>query len=66
MYEVTKYEHPHIFVRSHRTHETYKLLVGSDGALAHDEPRSDLEDARRTAIFYLAGRARANAILKRT
>lgn len=66
MYEVTKYEHPYIFVRNRRTSETYKFLIGIDGVLTHSESRSDLGDARRTAIFYLAGRARANAVLIRT
>jgi hypothetical protein len=66
MYEVTKYEHPHILVRNRRTFETYEFLVGINGVLTPSESRSDLGDARRTAIFYLVGRARANAVLIRT
>jgi hypothetical protein len=66
MYEVTKYEHPHIFVKNRRTSKTFKFLIGGDGALTHRETRFDLGDARRTAIFFLVRRARANAALIRT
>ena len=66
MYEVTKYEHPHIFVRNRQTSETYKFLVWSDGVLTHGEASFDLGVARRTAISYLVRRARANAVLIRT
>ena len=53
MFEVAKYEPPHIFVRCRGTGETFKFLVGNDGALANDGPRFDQGDARRTAIAYL-------------
>jgi hypothetical protein len=66
MFEVMKYEHPHIFVRSRRTAETYKLLIGNDGVVGHDGERCDLGDARRTAIAFLAQRARAATVLART
>ena len=59
MFEVTGYEHPDIFVRSRRTGETYKFLVGNDGALVHDGVRFDQGDARRTAIEYLFQRGRS-------
>jgi hypothetical protein len=59
MFEVTEYEPPQIFVRSRRTGETYKFLVGDDGALVNDGARSDLGDARRSAIEYLFQRRRA-------
>jgi hypothetical protein len=39
MFEVRKYEPPHIFVTDRGTGETYKLFVGSDGALTRDEAR---------------------------
>jgi hypothetical protein len=61
MFEVTKYEFPHIFVTSRRTGETFKFLIGIDGALAHSEARFDQGDARRTAISYLAQKARVLA-----
>ncbi len=54
MFEVTRYEHPCILVRSRRTGETYKFLVGDDGALADDHMRTDLSAALRTAIAFLA------------
>jgi hypothetical protein len=65
MFEVTRYEPPHVFVTKRQTGETYKLLVGNDGAV-HDERLFDQGDARRAAINYLAQRARANAVLSKT
>ena len=53
MCEVTSYEHPLIFVMSRRTGETYRFLVGEDGALVNDGTRFDLGDPRRKAIEYL-------------
>jgi hypothetical protein len=60
-FEVVSHEHPNIFVVNRQTYETYRFTVGEDGALAHDEPRSDLGEARRTAIAFLArsGKKRA-------
>jgi hypothetical protein len=65
MFEVTRYEPPHVFVTKRQTGETYKLLVGNDGAV-NDETLFDQGDARRAAINYLAQRARANAVLSKT
>jgi hypothetical protein len=65
MFEVTRYEPPHVFVTKRQTGETYKLLVGNDGAL-NDETLFDQGDARRAAINYLAQRARTNAMLSKT
>jgi hypothetical protein len=59
MYEVTTYEPPYIFVRSRRTAETYRFVVGADGALEHDSARFDQADARSTAIAYLFERQAA-------
>jgi hypothetical protein len=53
MFEVTRYDHPHIFVTCRRTGETYRFLVGTDGELVHDGLRFDIGDARRKAIQYL-------------
>jgi hypothetical protein len=53
MFEVTSYEHPLIFVMNRRTGETYRFLVGEDGALVNDGTRFDLGDPRRKAIEYL-------------
>jgi hypothetical protein len=60
-----RYEPPQIFVTKRQTGETYKFLVGNDGAV-NDEIRLDQGDARRAAITYLAQRARANAVLSKT
>jgi hypothetical protein len=59
MFEVSQYEHPYIFVTTRRTGETYRFLVGDDGAVRHDQERFDEINARRAAIAYLAQRARA-------
>ena len=60
-FEVVCHEHPNIFVVNRQTYETYRFTVGDDGALAHDEPRSDLGEARRTAIAFLARSEKARA-----
>jgi hypothetical protein len=65
MFEVTRYEPPHVFVTKRQTGETYKFSVASDGAV-NDDALFDQGDARRTAIIYLAQRARANAVLSKT
>jgi hypothetical protein len=59
MFEVARYEHLDIFVRSRGTGETYKFLVRNDGALVSEGTRFDQGDARRTAIAYLFQRRRA-------
>lgn len=59
MFEVSGYEHPYIYVTCRRTAETYRFLVGNDGAVVHDGARFDQGDARRAAIAYLAQRTRA-------
>jgi hypothetical protein len=64
MFEVTRYEPPHVFVTKRQTGETYKFSVGSDGAV-NDETLFE-GDARRAAMAYLAQRARANAVLSKT
>lgn len=56
MFEVTKYDPPHIFVTSRRTGETYMFLVASDGAVSQDGERFDHGDPHRAAITYLAQR----------
>jgi hypothetical protein len=53
MFEVTSYEHPVILVMSRRTGETYRFLVGEDGALVNDGTRFELGDPRRKAAEYL-------------
>jgi hypothetical protein len=65
MFEVTRYVPPLVFVTKRQTGETYKFLVGIDGAV-NDEALFDQGDARRAAINYLAQRARANAVLSKT
>jgi hypothetical protein len=57
-FQVVRHEHPNIFVVNRQTYETYWFTVGDDGILGHDGLRSDLGEARRTAIAFLAQRDR--------
>src|SRR4051794_10294138 len=49
---IVRHEHPNIFVLNRQSYETYRFTVGDDGTLPHDEPQSDLGEARRTAIAF--------------
>jgi len=60
-FEVVCHKHPNIFVVNRQTYETYRFTVGADGALAHAEARSELYEARRTAIAFLARSQTARA-----
>lgn len=60
-FEVVRHEHPNILVVNRQTYETYRFTVGDDGALAHDGLRSDLREARRTAIAFLARNGQESA-----
>lgn len=60
-FEVVRHEHPNILVMNWQTYETYRFVVGDDGSLAQDGPRSDLYEARRTAVAFLARCANASA-----
>ena len=53
MFEVTRYEHPAIFVTSRRTGETFRFLVYDEGALVRGGTGIDECEARRAATFYL-------------
>ena len=52
MFEVTKYEHPEIFVTCRRTGETYKFAVDTIGTAYH-KPAGAMHEARRAALSYL-------------
>ena len=52
-FHVVRHEHPTIFVVNRQT-------FGDDVALARVGPPSDLGEARRTAIAFLAQREREN------
>jgi hypothetical protein len=60
-FHVVRHEHPTIFVVNRQTYETYRFTIGDDVALAHVGPSSDLAEARRTAIAFLAQRERENS-----
>jgi len=60
-FKVVRHEHPNILVVNRQTYETYRFTVGEDVASAQDGPRSDLREAHRTAMAFLARRERARA-----
>jgi hypothetical protein len=57
-FHVVRYEHSTIFVVNRQTYETYRFPIGDDLALGQVGPPSDLAEARRTAIAFLAQRER--------
>ena len=59
-FHVVRHEHSTIFVVNRQTYETYRFTIGDDVALARVGPPSDLAEARRTAIAFLAQRERKN------
>jgi len=59
-FHVVRHEHSTIFVVNRQTYETYRFTIGDDVALARVGPPSDLAEARRTAIAFLAQREREN------
>jgi hypothetical protein len=59
MFEVTRYDHPLLFVTCHQTGETYEFSIRSDGTLTHPEALQSQREARRVAGAWLAQRERA-------
>ena len=57
-FHVVRHEHPTIFVVNRQTYETYRSTIGHDVALVGVGLLSDLAEARRTAIAFLAQRER--------
>jgi hypothetical protein len=53
-FQVVRHEHPNILVVNRQTHETYRLTVGEDGLLVQDGAGSDLREARRAAMAFMA------------
>ena len=53
-FQVVRHEHPDIFVLNRQTYETYRFTVGDNVGLPIDGVPSDLSEARRTAIEFLA------------
>jgi hypothetical protein len=60
-FQVVRHEHPNIFVANRQTYETYRFTVSDDGAIAHHGPPSDLSEARRAAVAFLAQRQKESA-----
>ena len=56
MLEVTRYEHPLLFVTRRQTGESYRLLVGQNGALASDATFFECAEARSAALKFLSQR----------
>jgi hypothetical protein len=59
MLEVTRYEHPLLFVTRRQTGETYRFLVSNDGALAGEANAFDCTEARFAALKFLTQRTQA-------
>ena len=57
-FHVVRQEHHAIFVVNRQTYETYRFTIGDDVGLADAGPPSDLAEARRAAIAFLAQRER--------
>ena len=53
-FRVVRHEHPDIFVVNRQTYETYRFTIGDDGVLAYEGLPSDLGEACRTALAFLA------------
>ena len=53
-FQVVRHEHPNILVVNRQTYETYRLTVGEDGLLVQDGAGSDLREARRAAMAFIA------------
>jgi hypothetical protein len=53
-FRVVRHEHATIFVVNRQTYETYRFSVDDDVAVAHVGPPSDLNEARQTAVAFLA------------
>ncbi len=59
-FHVVRHEHPTIFVVNRQTYETYQFTIDNEVALEHVGLPSDLAEARRTAIAFLAQREKEN------
>jgi hypothetical protein len=53
-FHVVRRERANIFVVNRQTYETYRFTIGDDVAVAHVGPPSDLSEARKAAIAFLA------------
>jgi len=60
-FHVVRRERANIFVLNRQTYETYRFTIGDDVPVAHVGPPSDLSEARRAAIAFLAQGEKENA-----
>jgi hypothetical protein len=63
-FHVVRRERANIFVVNRQTYETYRFTIGDDVAVAHIGPPSDLSEARRAAIAFLAQSEKESAPLR--
>ncbi len=56
MLEVTRYEPPLLFVTRRQTGESYRFIVGQNGALANDAAVFECDEARAAALKFLSQR----------
>ena len=52
-FEVIRVEPPWITVKDKKTGVEHKFVVRDDGTIADEQTRSDLNEARRTAVRFL-------------
>jgi hypothetical protein len=62
-FHVVRRERANIFVVNRQTYETYRFTIGDDAAVAHIGPPSDLSEARRAAMAFLAQSEKESAQL---
>jgi hypothetical protein len=55
-FEVIRFEPPWITVKDKKTDVEHRFVVRDDGTIADDRTRSDLIEARRTAVRFLFDR----------
>jgi hypothetical protein len=53
-FQVVRHEHPNIFVVNRQTYETYRFTAGDHVILSFEGAPSELREARRAAIAFLA------------
>ena len=62
-FHVVRRERAAIFVVNRQTYETYRFAIGDDAVVTHIGPPSDLREARRAAMAFLAQSEKESAPL---
>jgi hypothetical protein len=65
-FQVIRHKHRNIFVVNRQTYETYRFTIDDDGALTQQGGSpSDLGEARRAAVAFLAQNRREKTLPSR-